>query len=54
MNNASIAVWETLMDSKSLFLTPNPETVYAIGWARPQGWPARAATSNENGLQGVL
>jgi hypothetical protein len=31
VNNSSIALFETLMDSKSLFLTANTETVYAIG-----------------------
>ena len=32
VNNGTVAVWETLMDSKSLFLTANTETVYAVGW----------------------
>ena len=31
-NNQSVIVFESLMDSKSLFLTPNTETVYAITW----------------------
>jgi hypothetical protein len=31
-NNNSVIVFESLMDSKSLFLTPNTETVYAITW----------------------
>ena len=30
--NGEIAIMETLMDSKSLFLTPNTETVYALSW----------------------
>jgi hypothetical protein len=32
VNNNSVIVFESLMDSKSLFLTPNTETVYAITW----------------------
>nr|WP_240543108.1 DUF1254 domain-containing protein [Bradyrhizobium canariense] len=32
VNNQTVALFETLMDSKSLFLTPNTETVYLIGW----------------------
>ena len=32
VNNQTVAILETLMDSKSLFLTPNTETVYAVGW----------------------
>jgi hypothetical protein len=32
VNNNTVAIFETLMDSKSLFLTPNTETVYAVGW----------------------
>ena len=30
--DGSIGLTETLMDSKSLFLTPNTETVYALSW----------------------
>jgi len=30
--NGEIGIMETLMDSKSLFLTPNTETVYALSW----------------------
>jgi hypothetical protein len=30
--NGTIDIFETLMDSKSLFLTPNTETVYAMTW----------------------
>lgn len=32
VTNHSVVVFETLMDSKSLFLTPNTDTVYLVGW----------------------
>lgn len=32
VNNSSVALFETLMDSRSLFLTGNTESVYLIGW----------------------
>ena len=32
VNNQTVVLFESLMDSKSLFLTPNTETVYMIGW----------------------
>jgi hypothetical protein len=32
VDNQTVTLFETLMDSKSLFLTPNTETVYLIGW----------------------
>jgi len=32
VNNHTVVVFETLMDSKSLFLTPNTDTVYLVGW----------------------
>lgn len=32
VNNQSVVIFENLMDSKTLFLTPNTETVYTIGW----------------------
>ncbi|WP_213287335.1 DUF1254 domain-containing protein [Bradyrhizobium sp. sGM-13] len=32
VDNQTVAVFETLADSKSLFLTPNTETVYLFGW----------------------
>jgi hypothetical protein len=32
VNNTTVGITETLMDSKSLFLTPNSETVYLFGW----------------------
>jgi len=35
----TIAIFETLMDSKSLFLTPNTETVYAMTWLDLKGGP---------------
>jgi hypothetical protein len=31
-DNQTVIIFETLMDSRSLFLTPNTESVYAIGW----------------------
>jgi hypothetical protein len=30
--DGTVAIFETLMDSKSLWLTPNTETVYAASW----------------------
>jgi hypothetical protein len=30
--NGTIGIFETLMDSKSLFLTPNTESIYAMSW----------------------
>ena len=32
VNNNSVALFESLMDSKSLFLTANTESVYLVGW----------------------
>jgi len=32
VDNQTVVLFETLMDSKSLFLTPNTETVYLVGW----------------------
>ena len=32
VDNQTVVLFEDLMDSKSLFLTPNTETVYLIGW----------------------
>lgn len=32
VNNNSVALFESLMDSKSLFLTANTESVYLFGW----------------------
>jgi hypothetical protein len=32
VNNSSVALFESLMDSKSLFLTANTESVYLAGW----------------------
>lgn len=31
-NNQTVALFENLMDSKSLFLTPNTETIYNVMW----------------------
>jgi hypothetical protein len=32
INNSTVGISETLLDSKSLFLMPNTETVYLVGW----------------------
>ena len=32
LNNSTVGITETLMDSRTLFLTPNTETVYLTGW----------------------
>jgi hypothetical protein len=32
VNNSSVALFESLMDAKSLFLTANTESVYLVGW----------------------
>jgi hypothetical protein len=32
VNNSTVALFETLMDSKSLFLMANTESVYLVGW----------------------
>src|SRR5690242_10819898 len=32
INNSTVGITETLLDSKSLFLTPNTDTVYLLGW----------------------
>jgi hypothetical protein len=32
VDNQTVTLFETLMDSKTLFLTPNTETVYLVGW----------------------
>ena len=32
VNNSSVVLIETLMDSKSLFLTANTESIYVVGW----------------------
>jgi hypothetical protein len=32
VNNSTVAIFETLMDSKSLFLTANTESIYTVGW----------------------
>jgi len=32
VDNQTLVIFENLMDSKSLFLTPNTETVYLLGW----------------------
>jgi len=37
--DGTIGIFETLMDSKSLFLTPNTETVYAVTWLDLKGGP---------------
>ena len=32
VSNTTVAIFETLMDSKSLFLTANTESIYTVGW----------------------
>jgi hypothetical protein len=32
VNNSTVAISETLMDARTVFLTPNTETVYVVGW----------------------
>lgn len=32
LNNGTVGIFETLMDARSLFLTPNSESVYAMTW----------------------
>ena len=32
VNNTTVAIFETLMDSRSLFLTANSESIYTVGW----------------------
>lgn len=38
-DNQTVLVMETLMDSKSLFLTPNSESVYNLMWLDLKGGP---------------
>ncbi len=38
-DNQTVLVMETLMDSKSLFLTPNSESVYCLMWLDLKGGP---------------
>jgi hypothetical protein len=40
-NNQVVLIAENLMDSKSLFLTPNTETIYNIMWLDLKGMPRR-------------
>ncbi len=40
-DNQSVAIFEDLMDSKSLFLTGNTESIYSLAW----GWTLRTARS---------
>jgi hypothetical protein len=32
VSNTTVAIFETLMDSRSLFLTANTESIYTVGW----------------------
>src|SRR4030095_15070026 len=32
VSNTTVAIFETLMDSRSLFLTANTESIYMVGW----------------------
>jgi hypothetical protein len=38
-DNQTVVIIESLMDSRSLFLTPNGETVYAMAWLNLSGGP---------------
>lgn len=38
-NNQTVALFETLMDSKSLFLTPNTESIYSVMWVDVKNGP---------------
>jgi hypothetical protein len=38
-NNQTVLIFESLMDSKSLFLTPNSETVYSLMWLDTKAGP---------------
>jgi hypothetical protein len=40
-----VTLFETLMDSKTLFLTPNTETVYLVGWLDLKDGPMVIETS---------
>ena len=44
-DNQTVLVTETLMDSKSLFLTPNSESVYNLMWLDLKGGPLVIETS---------
>lgn len=39
VDNQTVAVFETLMDSKSIYLTANTETVYLFGWVDLKNGP---------------
>jgi len=38
-NNQTVALFENLMDSKSLFLTPNSESIYSVMWVDVKDGP---------------
>jgi len=38
-DNGTVLIFENLMDSKSLFLTPNSESVYVLGWLNLKDGP---------------
>jgi hypothetical protein len=37
--NQTVIIFETLMDSRSLFLTANTESIYAMAWIDLKGGP---------------
>ena len=45
VDNQTLVIFEDLMDSKSLFLTPNTETVYLLGWLDLKDGPMVVETS---------
>ena len=47
-DNQTVIIFESLMDSKSLFLTANTESIYAIGLAESEGRPGRGREPAEH------
>ena len=45
VDNQTLVIFQDLMDSKSLFLTPNTETVYLLGWLDLKDGPMVVETS---------
>ena len=45
--DGTIGIFETLMDSKSLFLTPNTDTVYAVTWLDLKNGPVPLKKSRD-------
>ena len=47
-DNQTVIIFETLMDSRSLFLTPNTESVYAIAWLDLKSGPVVIESPPDN------